>query len=65
MNGSGFPDTADFLNERIVAFSEQSPLLGKFADELHSKMGTRLIDWVDHLELNWSSQREETLNELG
>lgn len=60
-----FPDTADFLNERIVAFSEQSPLLGKFADELHSKTGTRLIDWVDHLELNWSSQREETLNELG
>lgn len=60
-----YPETADFLNERIVAFSQQSPTLGKFANDLQAKTGTRLIDWVDHLELHWSDALEATLIRLG
>jgi len=60
-----YPDTADFLNQQLDCFFTQSPLLRKFTDDLKSKTGTRLIDWVDHLELCGSEELEATLIGLG
>jgi len=60
-----YPETAHYLNEQITSFYRQSPLLRKFSDDLYSKTGTRLIDWVDHLELHGSAELEETLIGLG
>ena len=64
-NWKQYPETAHYLNEQIASFYRQSPLLRKFSDDLHSKSGTRLIDWVDHLELPGSAELEETLIGLG
>lgn len=60
-----YPEAADFLNQRIEAFCEQSPLLREFANDLISRTGTRLLDWVDHFELHWSDELESRLNRLG
>lgn len=60
-----YPETAAFLNQRIKAFCEHSPRLKQFADDLQNQTGTRLIDWVDHFELHWSDELEQTLLNLG
>jgi len=60
-----YPETADFVKGRIEAFCTQSPLLGKFAQDLNRRTGTRLLDWVDHFELHWSEELEDTLSRLG
>ncbi|MFK7779177.1 MAG: hypothetical protein QM501_13810 [Gimesia sp.] len=60
-----YPETADFLNQKLDSFLSHSRLLRKFTDDLKSKTGTRLIDWVDHLELCSSGEMEETLLWLG
>jgi hypothetical protein len=60
-----YPETAAFLNERIDAFCAQSPRIKQFAQDFQTKTGTRLIDWVDHFELHWSDELEQTLISLG
>lgn len=59
-----YPDTSDFLNQQIDSFFNQSPLLRKFSNDINSKTGTRLIDWVDHFELHDSEELVATLNGL-
>ncbi|WP_298866641.1 hypothetical protein [uncultured Gimesia sp.] len=60
-----YPETADFLNERIGEYFLQSSILRKFSEDLHSQTGTRLIDWIDHLELHGSAELEARLLGLG
>ncbi|HAH45252.1 MAG TPA: hypothetical protein DCM07_10430, partial [Planctomycetaceae bacterium] len=60
-----FPETAAFLHQRITGFCKRSALIQEFADQLQFKTGTRLSDWVDHLELNWSDALQQQLVELG
>tara|TARA_R110002111_G_scaffold227346_1_gene288857 strand:- start:122148 stop:123515 length:1368 start_codon:yes stop_codon:yes gene_type:complete len=64
-NWKRYPEAADFVKGRIEAFCTQSPRLGKFAQDLNRRTGTRLRDWVDHFELHWSDELEETLLRLG
>ncbi len=60
-----YPETAAFIYERISGFCKHSALIQDFADQLQFKTGTRLSDWVDHLELNWSETLEHQLVKLG
>mgnify|MGYP003138463272 FL=1 len=60
-----YPETAAFIYERISGFCKHSALIQDFADQLLFKTGTRLSDWVDHLELNWSETLEHQLVKLG
>ncbi|QDT90304.1 hypothetical protein [Gimesia algae] len=60
-----YPETAAFLYERISGFCKHSALIQDFADHLQFKTGTRLTDWVDHLELNWSETLQQQLIQLG
>ncbi|WP_339733334.1 hypothetical protein [uncultured Gimesia sp.] len=60
-----YPETAEFLNQRIDTFCAQSSRIKQFASDLQTRTGTRLIDWVDHFELHWSDELEQTLAGLG
>lgn len=60
-----YPETAQFLNRWIDTFCAQSPRIQQFANDLQSRTGTRLIDWVDHLEVPWTDELEQTLLSLG
>ena len=60
-----YPKTAAFIHQRITGFCKHSALIQEFADHLQFKTGTRLSDWVDHLELNWSEALQQQLVELG
>ncbi|MCA9007641.1 MAG: hypothetical protein KDA70_20390, partial [Planctomycetaceae bacterium] len=60
-----YPETAAFLFQRITGFCKRSALIQEFADQLQLKTGTRLLDWVDHLELNWSDALQQQLVQLG
>ncbi|WP_417388753.1 hypothetical protein [Gimesia sp.] len=60
-----YPETAAFLFQRITGFCKRSALIQEFADQLQLKTGTRLLDWVDHLELKWSDALQQQLIELG
>lgn len=60
-----YPETSEFLFTRITDFCKRSALIQEFADQLQFKTGTRLSDWVDHLELNWSEALQQQLVQLG
>ncbi len=60
-----YPETARFIDERINVFCQKSADIQQFAHDLQTRTGTRLRDWVDHLEVEWSDALANQLVELG
>lgn len=59
------PEAAAYVREIIAAFRNGYHDLGRFADDLRQQTGTRLVDWIDHLALPASDQRDSRLEQTG
>jgi len=55
----------DFFLRNIDQFRKENTLLARFEAKLTEQTNTRMLDWVDHLVLPYSTQLRDELKELG
>ncbi|MEM7312511.1 MAG: hypothetical protein AAF497_05105, partial [Planctomycetota bacterium] len=59
------PEAAAWINERIVAMCDRNAWLALLAERMVSQTGTRLADWVDHLQLRLDDDELNQAIEIG